>query len=278
MTLPNQIIAATDFSPASSQAVSVASRMARTFKAKLTLFHVFPYVPRHRYKIPVEWMVEIIRRDVHTRLQEVKNSLCQSGIDTNIVVQEDGAPALQILNFIQTCKHSLLVMGTHATSGMERFLLGSTAEEVLRQTTCPVITVGPHVSKNQNQSTLKTILFATDFSNISLAAAPFLLELKQTAGAHLRVLHVSDDHLSVAEEKRQFDPIQKAFQNTQDTQYVTLHGSNISQSVVDEAERSKTDLLVLGVRHTSEIATHLAPKIAFQIVAAAPCAVLTVSS
>lgn len=38
------------------------------------------------------------------------------------------------------------------------------------------------------------------------------------------------------------------------------------------------DLLVLGVRHASEAAAHLAPKIAFQIIAAASCAVLTVSS
>jgi nucleotide-binding universal stress UspA family protein len=45
-----------------------------------------------------------------------------------------------------------------------------------------------------------------------------------------------------------------------------------------EAERYPADLLVLGVHRASAYASHLAPKIAFQVIAAAPCAVLTISS
>lgn len=252
--------------------------MARISKATLTLFYVFQYVPEHRYQVPVEWMVEIIRRDAHARLQKTKAFLCQSGIDTNIMVQDGGTPALLIIDFVKTCKYPLLVMGTHAVGGMERFLLGSTAEEVLRHMTCPVITVGPHVLEGGNHSDLQAILFATGFGNTSLAAAPFTLELKQATGAHLRVLHISDGSNLEEEEERHFNLTKKAFQSAEDTEYITLHETNISQAVVKEAERSQTDLLVLGVRRASDAAAHLAPKIAFQIIAAAPCAVLTVSS
>ncbi len=220
----------------------------------------------------------MIRRDVSTRLQEAKDVLRQSGVDTDIMVQEGGTPALRILDFVQTCKRPLLVMGTHAVGGMERFLLGSTAEDVLRHATCPVITAGPHVSGDVNHRGLQTILFATDFSNTSLAAVPFAIELKQATRAQIRVLHISDDHLSEEEEGKKFDRVKKVFQSAEGIDYITLHGTNISQAVVNEAERSKTDLLVLGVRRTSEVAAHLAPKITFQIIAAAPCAVLTVSS
>jgi nucleotide-binding universal stress UspA family protein len=60
--------------------------------------------------------------------------------------------------------------------------------------------------------------------------------------------------------------------------YFTLHRADVSYAVVGEAEEYSADLIVLGVRHAPERATHLAAKIAYQIIAAAPCAVLTISS
>jgi nucleotide-binding universal stress UspA family protein len=253
--------------------------MAQALKAKVTLLHVFQYVPKHRYKVPVEWMVEIIRRDVRSRMKEAKSFLVQAGIDTEFMILEDGIPAQQIISFVRGCDSPLLLMGTHAFGGMERFLLGSIAEEVLREAECPVITVGPHVAfGKENHPGLRKILFATDFSEHSLAAIPFMSTLKHAFGAHLRVLHVSSDYVAVDVQNNRFGPIQNALQGVESVEYITLHGANVSQAVVNEAERYPADLVVLGVRRATEAATHLAPKIAFQIIAAAPCAVLTVSS
>src|SRR5215469_304173 len=150
MITPKQIVVATDFSRASIAAVSVASRMAKIFKAKITLLHIFEYAPKYRYKVPVEWMVEIIRRDVRSKLEKAKTVLQELGTETEIKVLEDGTPAQQIVSFVAACESPLLLMGTHAVGGMERFLIGSIAEEVLREAACPVITVGPHVSYGEN--------------------------------------------------------------------------------------------------------------------------------
>lgn len=276
MTAPSQIVVATDFSPASIAAVSFASKMAQVFKVKVTLLHVFEYVPPHRYRIPLGWMVEIIRRDADRKLEEAKNTLRQSGIETDTRMLEGAIPVQQILSFIQACEAPLLVMGTHAVAGMERFLLGSTTEELLRQIKWPVITVGPHVvSGTESPTGLRKILFATDFSKTSVAVIPFMLALQKTSKADVRVLHVSGDHISEKEENRQFDLIRKAADSAE---YITLHGNNISQAVTNEAERYAADLIVLGVKRAPERAAHLAPKTAFQIIAAAPCAVLTVAS
>jgi len=279
MIAPKQVVVATDFSPASSAAVSFARRVAQILKAKVTLLHIFQYVPKHRYKVPVEWMVEIIRRDVRSRMKEAKSLLVQAGIDTEFMVLEDGIPAQQIISFTRGCDSPLLLMGTHAFGGMERFLLGSTAEEVLREAECPVITVGPHVEcGRESHARVQNVLFATDFSEHSLAAIPFMLVLQQACGAHVRVLHVSGDYVPGETESKQFGPIRKALQSIESAEYVTLQGANVSQAVVNEAERYPADLVVLGVRRAPEAATHLAPKIAFQIIVAAPCPVLTVSS
>ena len=278
MPAPTQIIVATDFSPASSAALRYAAPMARIFRAQVTLLHVFQYAPKHRYSVSVEWMSESIRKEAVYKLDEAKRDLQRLGIDAQTVMVEGGNPAQEILGFAQTFESPILLMGTHAVAGMERFLLGSTAEEVLRAARSRVVTVGPHVAFAKVDSPrLRKILFATDLSNASLASIPSLLELQKLSGARLRVIHVADHSAPEERELDRFKPVQAALQHVENVDYFTLHGS-VSHAVVNEAEEYSADLIVLGVRHAPERATHFAAKIAYQIIAAAPCAVLTISS
>ena len=60
---------------------------------------------------------------------------------------------------IRNERFDLLVLGTHGR-GLKKLALGSIAEEVLRLASCPVLTVGPHVTGNGQD--FKNILFATD--------------------------------------------------------------------------------------------------------------------
>jgi nucleotide-binding universal stress UspA family protein len=282
----DQIVLATDFSPASSATLSIAGRFAHIFKAKVLVVHVFQYVARHQYQVPVGWMIECIRRDVQHRMNETGKILADSGVETEGRLIGDGFPSVEILNVLQACKDPLLVMGTHAVGGMDRFVLGSTAEEVLRQASCPVITVGPHVPHEEGSDlNFHRVLYATDFSDASLAAAPIAAMLRKVLSASLRVLHVSADPNYVGSSEDQgFDPVRKVLDSDgpesaeHATEYVTLHEKDRSQAITNEAERYPADFLVLGVQRASEYATHLAPKIAFQVIAAAPCAVLTISS
>ncbi len=283
---PDQIVLATDFSPASSAALSIAGRFAHMFKAKVLVVNVFQYVPRHQYQVPVGWMIECIRRDVQHRMNETRKVLADIGVETEGRLIEDGFPAPEILNVLQTCKSPLLIMGTHAVGGMDRFVLGSTAEEVLRQAACPVVTVGPHVNSEERiDPCFHRVLYATDFSDASLAAAPFAAMVRKSSPGSLRVLHVSaEPNFHGPSEDQSFDPIRKALGSggaesaADDAEYVTLHGRDVSQAITNEAERYPADLLVLGVQRASAFASHLAPKAAFQVISAAPCAVLTISS
>jgi nucleotide-binding universal stress UspA family protein len=114
---------------------------------------------------------------------------------------------------------------------------------------------------------------------------PLIIEFQPPSGAYLRILHVSSqtDPETVAEEKR-FDAIRKSMREglaqvpAGSEEYVISQGEPLSQMVVNEAERFPADLLVLGVRRASAYAAHASPKIAFQIIAAAPCPVLSIST
>ena len=283
--VPDQIILATDFSPASSAASSVAARMAQLFKCKVLLIHVFQYAARHEYKVPVGWMIEIIRNDVKRQILKAQQAFTEMDIETETLLVEDGFPVVEILHVAQSYKTSVIVMGTHAVGGMDRFLLGSTAEGVLREAICPVITVGPHVQPANASKGIGRLLFATDFSKESLNAVPFVGMLRDASAPSLQVLHVQTDIDAVeASETQLFDSLRTALdvpdtiRQHPATEYLTLHGAAVAQAISNEAERLPADLVILGVKRASAFATHLAPKVAFQIIAAAPCAVLTLSS
>jgi nucleotide-binding universal stress UspA family protein len=283
--VPDQIVLATDFSPASLAARSVAARMAKLFKCGIVLVHVFEYVARHEYMMPVGWMIQTIRTDVQRQMLETQQALTETGIQTETLLLEDGLPIAEILNAAKAHMSPIIVMGTHAVAGMERFLLGSNAEGVLREATCPVITVGPHVQLLDAANAPVRLLFATDFSKESFNAAPFITTIRDAAASTLQILHVQTyDHDAKKSETLLVDSLRLAF-DAEDPDHhhppaecLTLHGVAVAQAIVNEAERIPADLLILGVRRASEFTTHLAAKVAFQVIAAAPCAVLTISS
>jgi nucleotide-binding universal stress UspA family protein len=85
----------------------------------------------------------------------------------------------------------LIVMGTHGRKGLEKLILGSVAEKVLRRAHCPVLTVSPRVHVPPERAIgMKRILFATDFSPSSQIAAAYAVLLAQENQAQLDIVHV----------------------------------------------------------------------------------------
>lgn len=280
----DRIVVATDFSPASAAALSAAATLATLLGTSVTVVHVFQYPIHHRYPMRVGWMVELLRQDVEEKLAAARSKLEDRGIHAETVVIDEGVPATEILELLRSFQRPLLSIGTHADSGVGRFFLGSVAEEILRHATCPVLTSGPHVgTPPQAQAGFGRILYATDFSLDSVAAAPMAARIRERASASLRVLHVVPPGSAVdtpdssgAERLRQAWKMPVAGGDEAEEVYVTVPGTDIAQTIVQEAERFAADLLVMGVRRAPAFTSHLAPGLSIQVIAAAPCAVLTV--
>lgn len=281
--IPERVIAATDFSKASERAVALAGKLAIQFGAPLSLLHVFEIVAHHRYQIPVTWMIDAIRKDIKQQLFQKVKDLENAGIEAQASLLENGVAPVEILKYLECHKGALVVMGTHARSGMERFLLGSTAEEVLRHAPCPAVTVGPHVIVPEGQRLFRKLLYAVDCSPSSLSAIPLVHTLCRTEPVEFEVLHVANSsEFQPTSEDTLFNPFRRALAERGavklQPEYVTLHGKDVSQGIVNEAERFGADLIVLGVHRGGLCSMRQPPKITFQVIAAAACAVLTVSS
>jgi nucleotide-binding universal stress UspA family protein len=138
------IIHATDFSESSDAAFRVACGMARDYCARLLVLHVQPepvglYMMEGLYIPP-----GANREDVLKTLLRVRPADNSIRVEHRLV---EGEPANEILRLAKNTDCDVLVLGTHGRKGLGRLLLGSVAEQVLRQATCPVVTVKTPVRK-----------------------------------------------------------------------------------------------------------------------------------
>ena len=274
---PKHVVLATDLTQAADPAMTVASRFAKALKTDLTIFHVFQYAPRHEYLVPVDWMIHELRRKVEFKLASMRQTLADIQVEAHASVVEDGNPSQQVLNFLSGVDSPLIVMGTHASAGIERFILGSTAEAVLRQATCPAVTVGPAVQTTELNQFRRILIASQDPADLHALLSNTLPILHPVSGT-LEFLHVvspPNDLISFPDRDDIIAALEHNGVSRSRVRFQMLHGKNVAQAVVNEAERDGTELIVLGARGSSEAATHLAPGIAIQIVAAAPCPVLT---
>ena len=144
------IVAATDFSAASEQAVNYAASLALEFGATLHLVHVVPdpilaAAWSEAYAYDLDKLGERLRRDAERQLADRA-----ARIEGIVVTREAiiGKPASAIIEVAAHRDADLIVLGTHGRSGFSHLFMGSVAERVVRSAPCPVLTVreGAHVA------------------------------------------------------------------------------------------------------------------------------------
>jgi nucleotide-binding universal stress UspA family protein len=137
------ILAPTDMSEPSSRAVAYAAELARRMETQLVLLHILsPRLVDERAEKGN--FVDVQLEDERTTLDQwytgVVNEVIRKGVraDFRIAV---GDPVEEILDLAQFLHAEMIVMGTHGRTGLQRALLGSVAEGVLRHAECPVLTL-----------------------------------------------------------------------------------------------------------------------------------------
>ena len=137
MIVLKNVLVATDFSPPSDAALAYGRALARTFGASLHLLHVVEnYFLRPTAAAP--YMIQEARtRMLHDQLTDED----RQRLGARAVLEVSDEPAETIAGYAKAHAIDLIVMGTHGRSRMERLLVGSVAEHVIRTAPCPVLTV-----------------------------------------------------------------------------------------------------------------------------------------
>src|ERR1700687_4881299 len=137
-----RILTATDFTPPSERAVELATELATTFNASLTIVHVFECPPA-LYTIAAlksADLVEPVLEEVKFRLSQMLGSICRHIAEASAKIRQD-IPHEEILAAARESEADLIVMGTHGRTGLAHAVLGSVAEKVVRLSPVPVLTV-----------------------------------------------------------------------------------------------------------------------------------------
>jgi nucleotide-binding universal stress UspA family protein len=281
------ILYATDFSPASEAALPYVRGLSKQYGATVHAVHV--RLPAAYPVVGPEMMPQVIEaaeEQAKLEVQQLHEMLASVPHDVSV---NEGDLWPTITYMVQQKNIDLIVIGTRGRTGMGRALLGSVAEEILRRAPCPVLTVGPHISKDtERRLEMKEILYATDFSPESLSALPYAVSLAQEHQARLTILHV------IGEEKvgelvhagnyvestlRQLRGLVPSEAKSWCEPNFRVEKGPAAEKIMEVAIALGADLIVLGVRGAAGhvgATTHLFRPTAHRIVTQAECPVLTV--
>lgn len=143
-----RLLLAIDMSEASGRAAQAARTLGLLSPAKVSILHAFrPYAKSMLGYVGANQEV-VTKHVVHTALEaagEVTSFLRREGLndDRYEIILEEGDPFGTIRDVVKRQNPDLLVIGTRGHTGLKRILLGSVADEVLRQVECDVLAVPP---------------------------------------------------------------------------------------------------------------------------------------
>jgi nucleotide-binding universal stress UspA family protein len=288
----SQVLCPVDFSEFSRHAIHHAMAMARWYEARLTVLHVFG--TRGELDLPA-----VTEADRELVLSDMKAFVGETGPGppVNFVAYEAPDVRREILNQVRALNIDLLVMGSHGRTGVERLLLGSVTENVIRKAPCPVMVV-PRRADDADRARpvhLPRILCPVDFSPGSLNALAYAFSIAQEADAELTLLHAIElppelaehpvspaidvDAVRASVEAARLRHLRELVPESVKT-YCTVHTvvreGAAYREILKTATARAVDLIVMGVQGRGAVDLMIFGSNTLRVCRAATCPVLSV--
>jgi nucleotide-binding universal stress UspA family protein len=277
------ILFATDFSAASQAALPFALEFAHRCGSRLFITHVIEPIANAGLPLdPLPDEEKAIRAEARQNMRRFSEDVFFGDVPHETVLRR--GYILDVLRgLIAEKKIDLLVVGTHGRPALELLIVGSIAEEILRKSSIPVMTIGPHVTPFSAGHSLRTVLFATDFSEGSARALPYAYSLAQESDARLLAVHTvrpviaegldftKDALLSAEHQLRNFVPSLPG----RNVEYL-VRTDGAADGILTVARDQHADLIVMGMHAGSAASAHAPWATAHRVVSHATCPVLSV--
>jgi nucleotide-binding universal stress UspA family protein len=274
------ILYATDFSRYSDAALPFALSLARKYRSRIFAAHIISISP-----FPSAPQTQAVRAIAAQAVREARETM--EGIQKRCkeVPHEaligNGQIWVELEKIVKDKEIDLVVCGTHGRTGVNKLLLGSVAEDIYRHASCPVLTVGPNVAgEPESVGDIHTILYPTDFTLESMAAAPYAVSLARENQARLYLLHVTQVPISTAvgeELQSRLRGLVPGVAGLSCAPKTFVEVGDPAQRITELAEELMVDLIVMGPRRPAvfPVASHLPVTTAQYVVSRAICPVLT---
>jgi len=286
----------TDFSESAGRSLPYILKMADAFSSEITVLHIqVPYTDDPQYAQYFFFNEDRYAKFVENQLQQI---LARVGKARRVrtVVASASSPAMGILRHLERHSVDAVVMGTHGRSALGRFFLGTVAEKVARHAHCPVLTVARQRIGYRDNPAFQKILVSTDFSDYSVEAVRQAREFSRKYGAQLQVLYVLTKQIrphfqrfssegfaghlaklaTLAKESLQKTLKEQGLGDLSSHVVVGEDNLRASEGIVDYAQKSLADLIVMGRHGLTGIENVLLGSTTERVLRTAPCPVLTI--
>ncbi|MGA2076642.1 MAG: universal stress protein [Terriglobia bacterium] len=288
----NRILCPIDFSEFSVKAYEYAQSLAWYYRATLLLEHVTeslpPMYPYYAFPNAYVEISQELRTHAEQQLQDFAKTHTRGGVLPECSVN-DGDVASAILDVADVQAVSLIVMGTHGLRGIDRALLGSVTDKVLRKAHCPVLAVRKPAHDLVAQAgapdiiPVQRILCCTDFSGQSEKALEYAVSLATEYGGELTLLHVLEGVAESADIEDEIGKVKASLEKclsletdkNRKTKTLVRIGSPYQQ-ILELALESQPDLIVMGVRGRNALDLAVFGSTTYRVVQLGPCPVLVV--
>ncbi len=278
----NTILVGMDWSEAAIDAWKEACLIARTFGARVVLAHAVPdgLAPQD---------AEVVNRRVGELLDDLAKDPAAQGVRAVASRVAQGRPSARLLELADAESADLIVLGVGARTALDRVLLGTTAEKVVRESSRPVWLVPPGGAREQ----LRRVTCALDPAAPDPAALAAAVYLCRTFVAPLTVLGVVPGGEPLGARLAGLVGVATGPGSTAEAEAalrkalgrIDTHGLTVDVAVragkpapelVDGAAAARADLLVLGAIPRSGVARLTHSSVAERVVRHATLPVLVV--
>ena len=280
------ILLATDFSHCSARAIGYALGIASRYESPLYLFHCVSATPYNFVAPgPVQTAIDDARRELEQVMSDLRCEFGTKNVQIKVMV-EAGDLALILPQAVKDLDLGLIVVGTHGRTGWRKMVLGSVAEMVVDQVSCPVLCVGPSTDRTRIQEFgPENILLAGEGSARASLARSYALSLARKYRSRLTTIDVLENRSGrVRANVSQFEwQDQEVKNDTLDnavmspTQLPAEIGTQ-SDLILQVAHDTSADLIVLAVPEMHRFTDRFLSTDSYRVVCRAACPVLTVGA
>jgi nucleotide-binding universal stress UspA family protein len=273
---PKTILSLLDLSQASGNVLNWTRLFGEKFGSEIQILHaMWPPVPRAVSQAESEQLLEEfeerrveLRRALRAQADQVFDNRihCEIGIGV-------GHPVKVVLDGMGQLRPALIVLGSHGHDGMARSLMGSVAENVVRESAYPTLVVkGADLSPGQK--TLNRLLCPVDLSQSAADSLDAAVSLAGTFGASLEVLRVLPASAEVEPELQRLQQWVPAIVRQRCPASQTVRAGDTAEQIILFARQHAVDLVVVGVEPRRFLEYTVLGRTTELVVRHGPCSVL----
>lgn len=277
----NKLLVPSDFSAFAENALKVACQLARKSEGEVIVLHVIPPVNNALLAADASLIETTLEEKYINQLRKqaekhIEKSLKHEDfpLEKTKIMIERGSFLPILLKTAEKNAVDLIVMGTHGTTPLEDFFVGSNTEKVVRQAPCPVLAVKDKPANFM----LAKILFPTNFNTEHLEPMAKVREFQRLFDAHLHLLYVNSyvEFLSndeITERKNEFVKLARL----DDYTFHITHAKTEESGILATALELDVDLIVLLTHQRKGLSKFLLGSVSEGVVNHTPKPVMTIS-